>query len=101
MTSSGDSEREDDSPSRSINLPFKRHQVRTEDDHAGNKDDRNEESGPEALEDLRHFLEEVGALDLFLRRGPGDVVREEMGEDGDGEVDGETAEEEEAARREV
>ena len=44
---------------------------------------------------------EVRALDLLLGCAPGDIVREKMRKQGLGQVDGEAAEEEEAARGEA
>lgn len=67
-----------------------------EDDDAHDADERDAEGDAEAAEDLGDLKEEVGALDFLLGGSPLDVVAEEVGEEGFAQVNGETAEEEEA-----
>ena len=73
-----------------------RNNIRAHDDHTRNQDSAKSEDKPEALEDLWHFLEEIRAFDFLLGGAPSDVVGNAVGNEGLGEVDGETAEEEEA-----
>ena len=96
VRASHDGEREDDGPGGAVDAPPDGHERRAGDDHAGEEDPGEEGREPEALEDLGDLLEEVGPLDLLLRRAPGHVVREAVGEDGLGDGDREPAEEEEA-----
>lgn len=97
MASYDDGEREDDGPRRAVYAPLEGHKRRAQDDHPRDNDPGHEPHEPEPLEDLRHLLEEVRALDLLLRRTPSDVVREEMREDRLRYRNGQPAKEEEAA----
>ena len=90
-------ERHDNGPVPPEDAPADGDRVRGEDDHRGAAREADDEREPEALEDLGDLLPEVRPLDLLLRRAPCDVVREEVGEQGLGEVDTEPAEEEKAA----
>ena len=92
-------EREYHRPPRARDAPLERHERRRADHHARDDHGAHEEREPEALEDLRHLLEEVRALDLLLRRAPSDVVREEVGEERLRKMDAQAAEEEEAVTR--
>ena len=96
MAADDDSEREDDCPTRAVDTPRQWDEGGAEDDHAKHEGPRDKPGEPEALEDLRHFFEEVRALDLLLCRAPGHVVGEHVGQDCLGDRDGETAKEEEA-----
>ena len=97
MGASEQRKREDDRPRRAVDPPLDRDERRAEDDDGGEEDPGDEPGEPAALEDHGHLLEKVGALDLLLRRTPGHVVREAVGEDRLRDGDGEPAEEEEAA----
>lgn len=96
MARGDDREREDDGPPGAVDAPFNGHQRRRANDHTGNDDDRDQEREPEPLENLGHFLEEVGALDFLLCCRPSHVVREEMGKDCLADWNRQTTEEEEA-----
>ena len=95
--------RNNDSPIPSEDAPADGDGGRRQDDHDEDHDEGDDESDAEPLDDLRHFLPEVGPLDLLLRRAPGDVVAEHVREQGLRQMDAETAEEEEAvnAKRSV
>lgn len=87
-------------PIHTRDLPPARHRPRRAQHHHRRRRQYAYHQGQaEALEDLGDLEPEVGALDFFFGRAPGDVVGEEVGEEGLGEVDGEAAEEEEAASR--
>jgi hypothetical protein len=96
MARSGEDEREDETPFRTRDGPVRGYKRAREDADRDEEREANEEDKPEALEDPRHLEEEVGALDFLLGRTPGDVVGEQMGEEGDGEMNTEATEEEEA-----
>jgi hypothetical protein len=68
----------------------------THDDH-NYREERERECEAESLDHLRDLDEEVGAFDLLLRRAPLNIVRDQVGDEGLGQVDRQTAEEEEAA----
>jgi len=95
MGAGDDGKREDDRPTRAVDAPVHGHQGRSGDDHACDDGGTNYERQPEATENLGHFEEEVGALHFLLRRSPADVVREQVGEKGLREMDGQSTEEEE------
>ena len=90
-----------DSPVPAEDAPADWDGGRGEEDHDECRDAADDERDAETGDDLRHFLPEVGPLDLLLRRAPGDVVREHVREEGLRQVDTETAEEEEAVRAEL
>jgi hypothetical protein len=73
---------EDNRPCRTVNAPLVGHERRGTDDDASKDNDTAHERHPEALQDLRDLLEEVGAFDLLQCRRPRDVVREQVSEDG-------------------
>ena len=84
---------EDDCPSRTVDSPssgYNRHGK----DHDNCESDKGDEDGePEALENLWHFLEEVGELDFLLCSGPGHVVREQVSKNGTGQMQTKSTEE--------
>lgn len=96
MTASHDREREDDGPVVARYLPPLGYEVCREDDHHGEHEEADDERQPEAAQDTRDLDEEVGPFDLLLCRAPRDVIREEVCKECLGQVDGQTAEEEEA-----
>lgn len=85
--------RYDDRTAADLNAPVRRYNLRRGQDYSDEEDGRNDEGDSESLADLRHHFEEVGPLDLLLRR-PCHVVRKQMDEDRLAEVDTEPAEEE-------
>ena len=98
MTPHHNRQRKDHRPIIVQHLPRVRHERRRQHNHRRDEDERDDEREPEAFRDLWYLEPEVRALDLFLGCTPGDVVREEVREEGLGEVDAEAAEEEEAVR---
>lgn len=96
MAAGDDGKGKDRRPVPAGNVPARRDDTERENDHRGAQQERYAEGGPEAGEDARDLLPEVGALDLLLGRAPGDVVREQVREERRREVDGEAAEEKEA-----
>jgi hypothetical protein len=91
----GEGQREDAGPVRD-DAPLVRDEAKGEDNHRRDADEAKDDGDPEAFKDLGDLDEEVGALDFFLGCSPLDIVRDEMGEEGLGEMDGEATEEEEA-----
>ncbi len=90
---------EDDRPVLvSADAPRGGHERQGKDDHHDDERAADREHEPETLEDLGDLEPEVRALDLFLRRLPYDVVREQVCEEGVREMDREAAEEEETDR---
>jgi len=89
-------EGEDKGPRALLDSPFGGHQASGEDDDGDDTQSRNHEREPEAFEDLGDFHPEIRTLDLLLGRTPGDIVREEVGKNGLGNVNGQAAEEDEA-----
>lgn len=87
MAPSYEREGEDDGPGVSGNPPFCREEATREEDHRRNRDDTDNERQPESSQDSRDLLEEVGCFDFLLRRTPRDVIREEMREQGFGQMD--------------
>ena len=87
-----------DSPVPTEDAPADGDGGRGEEDHDECRDAADNERDSETGDDLRHFLPEVGPLDLLLRRTPRHVVREAVREDGLRHGDRQTAEEEEAVR---
>ena len=85
-----------DSPVPIEDTPANGNEIGAHNDHSHANCQAERKSEPEALQDLGHLEPEVGPLHFFLRRTPGDIVREEVREDGLAEGDGEAAEEEEA-----
>ena len=96
MAADSDREREDYRPVPAEDSPTDGNERGGEDDHRDGNDEADDEREPEPTKDLGDLEPEVGALDLFLRRTPGDVVRDEVGNQRLGEMDTEAAEEEEA-----
>jgi len=59
-------------------------------------DEAEGESKPESTQDFGDFFEEIGLFDFLLRRTPRDVIREEVGEQGLGQVNRNATKEEKA-----
>lgn len=89
-------QRHDNGPVPAKDTPADRYNVCAHDDHRGATGEADNQREPETLEDLGHFEPEVRTLDLLLCCAPGDVVREEVGEERLREMNAESAEEEEA-----
>lgn len=64
-----------------------------QDDHAGDTEERKGEAELEFLDDFGHFDEEVGEFGFFGRGAPGHIDFEHVREEGGGDVEGETTEE--------
>ena len=87
MAGSHEREREEDGPRGSGNLPIRRDKAGRKDYHHHNRDETENECQPEPAQDFRDLLEKVGLFDFLLRRTPRDVKREEMREQGLGQMD--------------
>jgi hypothetical protein len=96
MAPSNDRKREDNGPIDAGDLPPRGHKVCREHDDHREHEKADDERQPETAQDARDLDEEVGPLDLFLRRPPRDVVREEVREERLGQVNRQAAEEKEA-----
>jgi len=95
MTADAESEGNDNSPIPARDLPSKRNERGREDCHPGADDKAHQERDPEAFEDLGNFEPKVRSFHFLLRCSPLDVVREKMSEKGLGEMDAQSAKEEE------
>lgn len=80
-----------------LDLPPHRDEGSGQNDHTSADDNADEEGQPEPPQNLRDLNPEVGPFDFFLRGAPCDVVREDVCEEGLGDVDAEATEEEKAA----
>ena len=89
-------EGEDKRPRTLLDSPFGRHQASGEDDDGNHTQSRDHKRKPEAFEDLGDFHPEIRTLDFLLGRTPGDIVREKVGENSLGDVNGQATEEDEA-----
>jgi len=89
-------EGEDKGPRTLLDSPFGGHQASGKDDNGDDTQSRNHEREPEPFEDLGDFHPEIRTFDLLLCRTPCDIVREEVGENGLGNVNGQATEEDEA-----
>ena len=98
MTPSDDSKREDNGPVEARNLPPWGQKVGREHNDHREHEKADDERQPETAQDAWDLDEEVRPFDLFLRRAPRDVIREEVGEESLGQVNRQAAEEKEAAR---
>ena len=96
MTPNRNSQRKNNRPIRPRDPPPNRYHPRRKHHHPRTHHNTRYERDPEPLDNLGHFEPKVGSFDFFFRGAPGDVVGEEVGEEGLGEVDTEAAEEEEA-----
>ena len=96
MTCRRHRKRQNNRPSRAIYPPLKRHKFRRAYNHPCNNHKREKHKEPEPLQDLGYLLEKIGPLHFFDGCSPGDVVREEMSEDGLRYRDREAPEEKEA-----
>lgn len=73
-----------------------RHEIRRgQNDHARNHHDAEKHREPELAQHFRHLDEEVRELQLLRRRAPRHVDLEHVREDGLGDVDRDTAQEDE------
>ena len=97
MTPNRNSQRNNNRPIRPRDPPPNRYHPRRKHHHPRTHHNTRHERDPKPLDNLRHFEPKVGSFDFFFRGAPGDVVGEEVGEEGMGEVHGEVAEEEAAA----
>ena len=98
MAPSDDGKRKDNRPVDARDLPPCGYEVgREHDDHHEHEKADNERQ-PETAQDARDLNEEVRPFDLFLRRAPRDVVREEVREERLGQMNRQAAEEKEAVR---
>jgi len=95
VASCTDNEGEDKGPRTFLDSPLGRHKRSGEDDDGDDTQCRNHEREPETFEDLGDFHPEIRALDFLLGCTPGDIVREKMGENGLGNVNGQATEENE------
>ena len=98
MAPSNDCKREDNGPIDAGDLPPRGYKVGREYDDHHEHEKADDERQPETAQDARDLDEEVGSFNLFLRRAPRDVVREEMREERLGQVNRQAAEEKEAVR---
>jgi hypothetical protein len=96
MAPGDDSKREDNGPIDAGDLPPRGHKVGREHNDNHEHENADDERQPETAQDARDLDEEVGPFDLFLRRAPRDVVREEVREERLGQVNRQAAEEKEA-----
>ena len=96
MAPGDDREREDDRPIDARDLPSRRKKVGREHNDQHKHETADDEGQPKPAQDARDLDEEVGPFDLFLRRAPRDVVREEVREEGLGQVNRQATEEKEA-----
>ena len=94
MTSSRNGERKNHTPATAVHSPTNGNQRSAQDDYHRNQSPRDSQGKPVLLQDLRHFLEEVTLLHLLDGGTPSNVEREQVGEDGKGHWDRETAKEE-------
>ena len=78
MAPSDHRKREVGGPIDARDLPLRGHKVgRKHDDHR-EREEADDERQPETAQYARDLDKEVGPFDLFLRRAPRDVVREEV-----------------------
>jgi hypothetical protein len=98
MAPSDDRKREDNGPIDPGDLPSRGYKVGREHNDHHEHEKADDERQPETAQDARDLDEEVGPFDLFLRRAPRDVVREEVREDRLGQMNRQAAEEKEAVR---
>lgn len=96
MASGYNRKREDNGPINAGNLPPWGQKVGREHNDHHEHEKADDERQPKTAQDARDLDEEVGPFDLFLRRAPRDVVREEVCEERLGQVNRQTAEEKEA-----
>jgi len=96
VTPSYNSQREDDGPCGTGNLPSYRHEAGRENDHHRDHEEADDERKPETAQDSRDLDEKVGLLDFLLGGAPRDVVREEVRKESLGQVDRQATEEKEA-----
>jgi hypothetical protein len=98
MAPSDDRKREDDGPIDAGDLPPCGNKVCRQHNDQDEHETADDERQPETRQDARDLDEEVGPFDLFLRRAPRDVVREEVREERLGQVNRQAAKEKEAVR---
>ena len=87
MACGHEGEWEEDSPGISGNLIAQRDKAGREDKHHPKREDTEKECEAEPAHDSRDLLEKVRLFDFLLRCTPRDVIREEMCEQGLGQMD--------------
>lgn len=87
MTPHRNRQRKDDRPIRARDPPPNRYRSRRKHHHPRAHHDTRNECDPEAFDDFGDFEPKVGSFDFFFGCTPDDVVGEEVGEKGLGEVD--------------
>ena len=95
MTPGGQYDGEDERPVDGGDPPSEGYKGCGQDDRDRKEYNTNDETQPEAAQDLRDLQEEITPLDFLFGRTPRDIVRKQVGEDRLRKVDGEAAKEEE------